>query len=120
MEGKEAVLGSSVNFAVCTREVPPATNDITDWRKRYHRPGSGRNVDYLSLIRSRLNPAASARHPPSAPGRTPPAALHQRTPARHTPRSHPHSPPEPPPPAPSPPAPFPNQPTPAPPRCPPL
>jgi hypothetical protein len=26
------VLGSSVNFAVCTREVPPATDGFTDWR----------------------------------------------------------------------------------------
>src|SRR6266566_318650 len=102
MEGSEAVLGSSVNFAVCTREVPPATNGLTDCQKRYHRRCSGRNVDYSSLTKSRLNPAASAKHPPPAPGNTLPAARQQRTPARHTARSPPHSPPEPPTPPPSP------------------
>src|SRR5260370_10726208 len=110
MEGSEAVLGSSVNFAVCTRDVPPATDNVsTNWRKRYHRPASSRNVDYSSLIKSGLNPAASAKHPPPAPGNTPPAARQQRTPARHTARSLPHSPPELPTPAPPPPAPCTTQ-----------
>src|SRR5438270_5607886 len=60
MEGSEVELGSSVNFAVCTRDVPPATNNIsTDWQKRYHRPAVSRNVDYSPLMNHALR---SARH----------------------------------------------------------
>jgi hypothetical protein len=29
MDGRDAVFGSSVNFAVCTRNVPPATDDVS-------------------------------------------------------------------------------------------
>jgi hypothetical protein len=63
MEGSEAVLGSSVNFAVCTRDVPPATNGLTDCQKRYHRPTSNRNVDYSSVAKEVLKkgPRLSSR-----------------------------------------------------------
>src|SRR5882757_7328664 len=100
MEGSEAVLESSVNFAVCTRDVPPATDGLTDWQKRYHRPPSSRNVDYSSLRKFSLNPTASAKHLLPVLGNTPPSARQPRTPARHTAQSLPHSPPEPPGPAP--------------------
>jgi hypothetical protein len=34
-----------VNFAVCTWDIPPATNNVTDWRKRYHIVSKSGNVD---------------------------------------------------------------------------
>src|SRR5580704_2052026 len=96
MEGREEVLGSSVNFAVCTWDVPPATDGLTDWRKRYHRPGSARNVDYLSRTHFSLNPAASAQHPRRGPCNTILAVRWRRTQARHTAQSLLCSPPGPP------------------------
>src|SRR5260370_17318054 len=73
MEGKDAVLGSSVNFAVCTREVPPATDNVsTDCQKRYHRPTTSRNVDYSSRIKSSRISKASSTGAREYPTRRPP------------------------------------------------